>query len=274
MTRLSVIIVSYKVRDLVMDCLRSVFAAGTSVQLEVFVVDNASNDGTVERVQHEFPSVRVIANSQNLGFPLANNQALAESSGDVVLLLNPDTIVHEGALLELVQFFKRQTAGVVAGLNVRNADGTHQDCIHALPNFRSLVFSVLRIDRMFASSPFFNAYAYAGVDLPEVQQVGYVTGAALALNRMALEQLGGLDANLFWYEDIDICCRAWKLGFPVYFLPKARVCKCEAGSSGPQNDSTTSVLLRRSTPATVPARSLSRCVRSRKLAACDRENSV
>ena len=223
MTKLSVIIVSYKVRDLVVDCLQSVFAAAGSVQLEVFLVDNASNDGTVEQVRREFPSVQVIANQQNLGFPKGNNQAWATCTGDVVLLLNPDTIMDVNALDALGQFFDQQSEGAVVGLNVRNSDGTFQSCVHELPNFRSLVFSILRLDRTFPRSLFFNSYGYGGVELSEVRAVGYVSGSALALNRGAFQKLGGLDENLFWWEDVDVCCRAWKMDLPVYFLPTARV---------------------------------------------------
>jgi GT2 family glycosyltransferase len=232
MTKVSVIIVSYKVKDLVTECVRSVLKAGETFDLEIFVVDNASEDGTVEQIRREFPSVKVIANDQNLGFSKANNQALPLCFGEIVLLLNPDTVLHENALNELVHFFGEQTGGAVVGLNVRNSDGTYQSCVHTLPDLRAVIFSVLGLDRMFPRSSFFNAWAYAGAELTEVRQVGHVTGAALAMNRAALEVLEGLDENLFYWDDADVCCRAWKSGLPVFSLPQAKVTHlCGASAS-------------------------------------------
>jgi len=223
MTNLSIIIVSYNVKDLLINCLRSVFLAGNSLRLEVFVVDNASNDGTVEAVQSLFPTVRLLTNSANLGFPKANNQALSLCSGDVTLLLNPDTIVHQDALLELMSFFREQKNGAVAGLNVRNTDGTCQNSFHTELKPVRLLLSLFEINKLFKNSHILNPDAFIIKVHDKPTKVGWVTGASLAFERKVYEVIGGLDENLFWIEDADFCLRANKAGFHVYYLYKCIV---------------------------------------------------
>jgi hypothetical protein len=211
--KLSIIIVSYNVKNLVLCCLNSVLSAVANIDSEVFLVDNASVDGTVEEVQKRFSTVYIIPNSWNVGFPKANNQALVVSSGEIMLLLNPDTVLQKDALSELVHFFRVHTGGAVVGMNVRNRDGTRQFSSHGIPSIKSLLFSKYRYRNRNKS-----------VNEPiQITRVGYVSGAALAFNRTVLKHLGGLDEDLFWMEDVDFCYRANKSGFPIYFLPNAVV---------------------------------------------------
>jgi len=220
---LSIIIVSFDVREFVLDCLRSVLSDADSLQIEILLVDNASSDETVVRVQEEFPSVRVIANAQNVGFPMANNQALHIVSGDVILLLNPDTVVHEGALSELVRFFRQRRGKQIVGLNVRNGDGTRQNSAHPLPSMREFLFYSLGLSDWLPGCRYFNYDQLDGLEIDQVTRVGWVSGAAFAFNREVLETLRGLDEDLFWVEDFDFCYRAHQAGIPVYFLPTGSV---------------------------------------------------
>ena len=210
---LSVIIVSYNVKSLVVDCLNSVFAAGSNIDLEVFLVDNASVDGTIEEVQKRFSNVSIISNNHNFGFPKANNQALKVSSGEVILLLNPDTVLQLDALSELVGFFHNHREGAVVGMNVRNRDGSRQYSTHGVLTIKSLLFSKYR----------YRNRTESWFDSNQIIRVGYVSGSALAFNRTVYKHLGGLDEDLFWMEDVDFCYRAYKIGFPIYFLPNSVV---------------------------------------------------
>ncbi len=214
---LSIIIVSYKVKNFVIQCLKSIFSNAKSIKLEVILVDNASFDGTVEQIRREFPLVNVINNQQNLGFPRANNQALEISSGRIILLLNPDTIVQPGALFELCCFLGNHRKGAIVGLNVRNTDGSRQHSTNDIPSVRDLIFSSLNLHFLFPKKhcPI--------IESSQVIRVGYVSGAALSFSRAVFEQIGGFDESLFWMEDIDFCYRAYHAGLPVYFLPSAAV---------------------------------------------------
>jgi len=220
---LSVVIVSYNVKKLLVECLRSVFSEVDSLEIEVFVVDNASKDGTVEQIRKEFPSVIVIDNNENVGFPAANNQAINISSGELILLLNPDTFIKKGALSELEGFFRHQKGGIVVGMNVQNEDSTYQHTAHAIPSSRGVLFSCLELHRLFPKISFFNPDLNIEIDSRLPTRIGWVSGAALAFNRILLDHVGYLDENLFWMEDVDFCYRAYKAGFPVYYLPSASV---------------------------------------------------
>src|SRR5205823_3087580 len=130
--RLSVIVVSYEVRDLLHDCLASI-AAQRGVEVECWVVDNASTDGSAEMVAQQFPAIQLIRNRDNVGFAAANNQALSRARGEVLLLLNPDTALPGGALAELLSVFGRHPAAGCVGLALVDGHGAPQPWCHAFP---------------------------------------------------------------------------------------------------------------------------------------------
>lgn len=228
--RLSVIIVSYKCLNVLCDCLDSLYASGESLQ--IIVVDNASHDGTAEALRSRYSDLTLIENSQNVGFPAANNQALHLVESNNVLLLNPDTVVMTGALRTVVQFLQGDTQPKIVGPTVTNFDGSRQDTVHAtIPG--ALRFVAEQIGLIGTSGPAVATSENAGTD-GEAERVGWVSGAALAFTRDVIQLIGNLDEKMFWAEDLDFCYRARKAGIPVYYLRAARIMHY-VGESGKKN---------------------------------------
>lgn len=223
MPDLSILVVNWNVRDLLRRCLQSILANLPACQLEIIVVDNGSTDGSVEMVRTEFPQVHLIANPDNRGFPAANNQGLAVARGRYVLLLNPDTEVVGNALETMVAFADAHPDVGVVGPMLLNPDGTVQSSRRRFPTLLTAVFE----------STWLQPYAprrllarYYVLDRPddEVQDVDWVTGAALMARREAIEQVGPLDEGFFMYsEELDWCRRFREAGWRVVYLPTARV---------------------------------------------------
>ncbi len=214
--KVSVVIVSYQVRDLLRACLASV-RAQAGVEVETFVVDNLSRDGSADMVAAEFPEVRLIRNLDNRGFARANNQALAEATGDVLLLLNPDTELPAGALAALVAVFGRHPRAGCVGLALCNADGSPQRCTHAFPGLLNMLVEATGTNRlalrMGIGTPFEAPRPKGGEGA-----VDWVGGACFAFSREAYEKVGGLDEGSFMYgEEMDWSWRARALGYTTVF---------------------------------------------------------
>ena len=155
----SIIIVNYNVRDFLNNALVSVFQALEGIDGEVFVVDNASDDGSSDVVRQSFPNVRLIANNVNVGFAKANNQALAMSSGKYLMLLNPDTIVQEDTIRTLINFFEANGDVGMAGCKILNPDGTLQlACRRSFPTPWVAFTKVSGLSSLFGSTKLFGKY--------------------------------------------------------------------------------------------------------------------
>ncbi len=231
MPDLSVIIVNWNVRDLLRRCLHSILANLPTCSLEVIVVDNASTDGSMEMVRTEFPQVRLIANPGNRGFTAANNQGLAVARGRYVLLLNPDTEVVGDALETMVAFADAHPDVGVVGPQLLNPDGTVQSSRRRFPTLATALFESTWLQ---PCAPRRLLVHYYVLDRPddEVQDVDWVTGAALMARREAVEQVGPLDEGFFMYsEELDWCRRFRAAGWRVVYLPTARVIHYEGKSS-------------------------------------------
>lgn len=225
---LSVIIVSFRTRAQVRDCLNSLFAGGglRGLCAEVIVVDNASGDGTTETIRAEFPAVRLIESAENLGFARANNRGIAEASGRAVLLLNPDTLVPEGVLQRCVAFLDSRDAATAAmTCRVESPDGTLQrDCSRRLITPWSECCRALLLDRVFPRSDLFNREPMVRWDRSDARPVECLIGAFMLIRRAALDTIGGLDERFFlMYEDVDWCRRAADAGKTLYFWPGAHI---------------------------------------------------
>jgi GT2 family glycosyltransferase len=217
---LSIIIVNWNARDLLLACLQSIFTTAEGLALEVFVIDNASTDGSADAVRAAWPPVTVVENADNPGFSTANNQGLRRSRGRYALLLNPDTEVRPGALRTLVAFLDNHPSVGACGAKLLNSDGTIQKSTSRLPSLWTefadkFCFNVL--SRWNLGGYLTRAYA-------QTQPVGFATGACLLLRRTALDAVGLLDEDMFMYfEDSDLCARLWAAGWPVYLVPEAEV---------------------------------------------------
>ena len=251
-TDLSIIIVNWNTRDLLARCLDSVAAdrqpalgqrdppaslqptthnpqpATHNLQLEVFVVDNASTDGSADMVRARFPWVRLIENSENVGFAAANNQAIRHSRGRYILLLNSDTEVQPGALQALVDFMEgRPDAGAV-GAQLLNPDGSRQLSCHPMLTPERELWRLLFLEKIWPRA----TYPWHRWDAGTPRRVEVIKGACLLLRRLALDQVGLLDESYFMYtEEVDLCYRLAQKGWELWWLPQARVIHHEAQST-------------------------------------------
>ncbi|HHS98580.1 MAG TPA: glycosyltransferase family 2 protein [Chloroflexi bacterium] len=231
MVDLSVVIVNWNVRDLLRRCLSSLLVAGRSspvdqqpaISVEVVVVDNGSTDGSVEMVRAEFPQVRLIANPDNRGFTVANNQGIEVAQGRYVLLLNPDTEVLGDALATMVAFADGHPDVGVVGPQLLNPDGSVQSSRRRFPTLATAFFESTWL-QPYAPRRLLERYYVLDRPEDEVQDVDWVTGAALMARREAIEQVGLLDEGFFMYsEELDWCRRFKEAGWRVVYLPTARI---------------------------------------------------
>ena len=210
--KLSVVIVSYNVRDYLENCLQSVSRALEGIEGEVFVVDNHSDDDSVVTVRTQYPWVRLIENQENMGFSRANNIAIRESRGEYVLLLNPDTIVEEATLREVLRFMEEHPKAGGAGVMMHNADGSlAPESRRALPTPWVSCLKMLG---------FTKRYYMSHLPWDQPGRIEVISGAFCFLRKKALDEVGLLDEDFFMYgEDIDLSYRLLKGGWENWYLP-------------------------------------------------------
>ena len=231
---LSVVIVNWNVRDLLRRCLHSILANLQTCALAnlcIIVVDNASTDDSVEMVQAEFPTVHVIANAENRGFPAANNQGLAVAQGRYILLLNPDTEVVGDALATMVAFADAHPDVGMVGPQLLNTDGSVQSSRRRFPTLATGFLESTWLERY---TPRRLLERYEFLDQPDdvVQDVDWLYGAAFMARREAIEQVGPMDEGFFMYsEELDWCRRFREAGWRVVYLPTAQIVHHEGKSS-------------------------------------------
>ena len=216
---LSIIIVNWNTKDLLLQCLESVYQTIKRVEMEVFVVDNGSMDGSIAAAKGRFPEVKFIQNEINLGFARANNQALSLAKGRYLLLLNPDTQVKKGAMERLISFMDAHPEAGGAGAQLLNSDGSRQNSI---ANFPSLATELLNksLLRWFFPSVFPGKER----NYPEPIEVDSVIGACMVVKRDAIEPVGLLDEGYFLFlEETDWCYRMRRTGWKIYHVPQAEV---------------------------------------------------
>ncbi len=220
---LSIVIVSWNVRDLLADCLASLARARSALRLDVIVVDGASADGSAAMVAERFRWVHLIACHENVGFPRGNNIGLTHAVGRHVMLLNPDTVVLEGALNALVGYLDDHPDVGVVGPALLNPDGSPQSSRRRFPTPWTAVFESTWLQSV---APRRLIRRYYATDLPDDVPVDvvWVVGAALAVRREAIGQVGDLDAGYYMYsEELDWCRRIKAAGYRVVYLPSAQV---------------------------------------------------
>ncbi|HOP13527.1 MAG TPA: glycosyltransferase family 2 protein, partial [Lentimicrobium sp.] len=223
--KLSVVIVNYNVKYFLEQCLHSVEAAIRDLDAEVFVVDNNSVDGSVEMVREKFPRIRLIANTVNTGFSVANNQAIRESSGEYVLLLNPDTVVELDTFTRSVEFMDAHPDA--GGLGIKMVDGSGKylpESKRGLPTPAVAFYKIFGLSALFPKSKIFGQYHLGYLDRDQTHVVDVLAGAYMMLRRETLEKTGLLDETFFMYgEDIDLSYRITKAGYKNYYYPGARI---------------------------------------------------
>lgn len=219
--KLTVIIVNYNVKYYVEQCLRSVFRAVKGLEAEVYVVDNHSRDGSVDYLRERFPEVHVVDCQHNQGFSRANNIAIRQSSGEYVLLLNPDTFVGEDVLTSCVDFMDKHPEAGGVGVRMLKTDGTKaMESRRGVPTPMTAFYKVVGLCSRFPKSRRYGKYYMGYLPWDEAAQIEVISGAFFMLRRKALDGVGLLDEDYFMYgEDIDLSYRLLKGGWQNWYLP-------------------------------------------------------
>jgi len=224
MLDVSIIIVAWNVRQLLHDCLKSVYDQTEGIDFEVIYVDNASEDGSVEMVAEQFPKVLIIENRENQGFIKANNQGIEISEGRYVLLLNSDTIVLDNAIAKTIKFANEHPEAAVVGCRVLNPDMTLQRTSAMYHSLLNMFLSATYLYKIFPKSRFFGREAMTWWDFNDVKEVEVVYGCFSLVRRKAIDQVGLMDPRYFVFgDDPDWCYRFSKAGWKIMFTPDARI---------------------------------------------------
>ncbi len=223
MNDLSIIIVSWNVRDYLEACLSSIYANRGNLDLEVIVVDSGSLDGSPQLVTQSFPGVRLIDCGENVGFPRGNNIGLAEASGQYTLLLNPDTEIIGDALVSMIKYLDSHSEVGLVGGQLLNSDGTIQSSKRRFPTLGTAIFESTWLESI-APRKLLTAYYVADIPPDKSTQVDWLTGACLMTRREVVEQVGPMDEAYFMYsEELDWCRRIKEAGWQIAYLPEAKI---------------------------------------------------
>ena len=221
---LSVIIASYNTSQITSDCVRSVLVNADDLALEVMVVDDASSDGTADRIRAEFPSVTVLVNEHNLHYAKTNNRGLRECSGRYAMLLNSDTIIHAGALTTLVAYMDEHDDVAACGPRLVNPDGSVQYCIRSFPGVSVMFFQALNLQKVWPSNPVTNRYYHLDLDYDANHTVASLGTTAFVVRRRVWESGLYLDeAFQIAFVDLAYCAGLGAAGHRIDYVGGATV---------------------------------------------------
>lgn len=220
--KLSVIIVSWRVKDLLLQTIDSLYSTEQNIDFEVIVVDNASNDGSVEAVRKNYPQVITLSNKENLGFAQACWQGVELARGDFFIFLNDDTKVLDNSLYFIIKTLEEnENYGVVGGM-ILNPDETIQPSVRKFPKVKDFLVLLLKLQHLFPS--LLNNYLEKNFNYQQSAQVDQVMGAFFGTSRQVWNKLNGFDKNFFiWFEEVDFCLRAKQSGLLVYYQSAAKI---------------------------------------------------
>lgn len=230
--RVTFVIVSWNARDYLRECLETLRIATSAIASEVFVVDNASTDGSWELVRDKFPEVALIQNDQNLGFARANNQGIEIARGEYVCMLNSDIHVFPDTVEKVLRFMTEHPDVGLVGPRILNRDGTTQPSCRTLPSLRSSLMRALSLDTTFPRSHLFGGHFMTHWHYEGERDVEVLSGCFWFARRVAIDRVGPLDTRFFMYgEDIDFCRRFSAAGWRVRFFPGAEAIHYGGASS-------------------------------------------
>lgn len=229
MLDLSIIVLNWNTRQMLVDCLSSVQTAVANLACEVVVVDNGSTDGSQTMLLRHFPDVHLIQNDENVGFARANNQAMTASQGRYMLLFNSDAIATPGAIQSLLDLARTQPRAGIVGAQLVNRDGSFQASHTSFPTLWQEFLMLTGLGRLFYGQWY---PSHSPEEEKGPQTVDYVEGACLLVRREAFEDVGGLDESYFMYaEEVDWCHTMRERGWQVWYQPEAKVIHLGGGSS-------------------------------------------
>jgi len=228
---LSIVIVNWNTRDLLVECISSVYKTVNNLTFEIWLVDNGSTDGSIEVMRRRFPDVKIIANKENLGFAKANNQALRQIKGRYAVLLNTDTVLTEGAIETIVEFMGNNKEIGICGGQLINADGAKQNSIANIPTIVTELLNKSLLRRLFPKK-----YPGKGQDVKYPIEVESVIGACMIVKKEAIDAVGLMDESYFFFlEETDWCLHMRKKGWRVFHHPGARIYHLQGQSAGGVN---------------------------------------
>ena len=220
----SIIIVSWNTRNILRNCLQSIYEHAGKIDFEVIVIDNASTDSSSEMVRNDFKNAILIENSQNCGFAAATNQGITKAGGRYVLLLNSDTVILDNAISKVIAVADTNPDAAVIGCRVLNPDYTLQPTCFMFPSILNLLLSSTYLYKLFPRSRFFGRERMTWWDRNDTREVEVVTGCFMLVRKEAIEQVGVLDERFFMYaEETDWCYRFHKNKWRIIFTPDAQV---------------------------------------------------
>jgi GT2 family glycosyltransferase len=220
--KLSIVILCWNDLKVIADCLLSIYNETHDISFEVIVSDNGSTDGSLEYISQHYPGVRIVANGVNLGFAKGNNAGIALSEGEYVLILNPDTIIHDRALEKCVVFADSHPEAGAFGCRVLNPDGSDQTSARPFPTIWRDLIGALYLRQLAYLSDLFLSDTYTGWNGDSERAVDWQSGCCVMFRGSVLKSLGGFDEQFFYhFEEVDLCRRVWNAGYPTLYTPDA-----------------------------------------------------
>lgn len=236
--KLSIVIVNYNTKKLLIDCLSSLFNGYrrqfNQKSFEVIVVDNDSHDGSVAMLKKEFPDTHIVSKKVNIGFSKANNLAISQAKGDYLLFLNPDTIVYRKTLTRLTKYLLQHEEVGIVTCKVILPNGRLDDASHrGFPTPWRALTHFTGLGSFFPYSTFFNGYHLGYRHLEKIHEIDACVGAFMMIKRKVGEKVGWFDEDYFWYgEDLDLCFKVKSAGFKVMFIPDVSIMHYKGAASG------------------------------------------
>jgi GT2 family glycosyltransferase len=230
--KLSIVIVNWNTRDYLVDALRSIHAAAPAFDFETIVVDNASSDGSADAVRREFAWVMLIANADNTGYARGNNQGIAASSGEYVLLLNPDVVLPPEGLDRAVAALEARPDAAALAVRLVNPDGSVQSSLRGFPTPLGVLWEAVGLSRAFPRSRFFGAYRMTWFGYDREAEVDQPMGTFLLIRRSVIDAVGVLDERFpIYFNEVDWCFRVRRAGWKIVFTPAVDVVHYGGGST-------------------------------------------
>ncbi len=221
----SIILVNYKTKDLTINAINSIIEKTQEIEYEIFVVDNNSQDGSIEAIEQEFPNIKIIKNSINAGFGAANNIAIKQAEGKYILCLNTDTLLINNAIKEMFDFLEANEKVGVCGGNLYDTEMQPTMSYASFPNFWNCLSTTWLLKKIF---PKLRNHE----EVQTVKDVGFITGADIFFRKSVLDNVGIFDEQFFmYYEEADLCKRIKNAGYQIKVIPNAKIIHLEGKSA-------------------------------------------
>ncbi|MFA5126528.1 MAG: glycosyltransferase family 2 protein [Patescibacteria group bacterium] len=221
---ISVIIVNWRVRRLVEQCLKSILAYSDGINIEIIVVDNDSRDNLAEMLMMDFPDVKFVGLDKNCGFAKATNLAIKQAAGEIICLLNPDTELMPNFFPGVLKYFQEHSEVSLLGPKLLNPDGSPQASIRRLPDLKSQILILFKLKNILPQHKYLANYLAADFDYSREQSVDQIMGAAMICRRDLFDKIGLFDEHFFvWFEEVDLCYRVKKAGLDIRYVPQLQI---------------------------------------------------